>query len=400
VPLRRNRDFVLLQSGQLLSLLGSGATTIVYPLLVLAVTHSPAKAGIVGFASLLPQSVLSLAAGVLADRWDRKRLMIASDCLRMVAVAALATSIALHRVAFWQIVVAALVEGAGSALFAAAQTGALRAVVPRRELPAAAGVQEARNAVARLAGPPLGGALFGIGRALPFAADAASYGASILALAWMRTPFQETRAAETVSLRAQVTEGFSFLWHHAFLRACALLFAVGNFTIPAILLVVVVAGTRQGLSPGAIGLLSAAFGACTLVGALVSPLLRRSLSVRTIVLNELWAGLGCAAFVVWTNVYVLAVAILPQAICLPVTDSVVRGYGIAVTPDRLQGRVESVRRTIALVVAPLGPLAAGLLLDSFSAQATVAVLAACSLALALWGTLSPALRDAPRLEDL
>jgi hypothetical protein len=85
---------------------------------------------------------------------------------------------------------------------------------------------------------------------------------------------------------------------------------------------------------------------------------------------------------------------------LPVTDSIVKGYGIAVTPDRLVGRVERVRRTIALAVAPLGPLAAGLLLDAVSAGATVAGLVLCSLALALWGTLSPSIRDAPSLDEL
>jgi hypothetical protein len=88
---------------------------------------------------------------------------------------------------------------------------------------------------------------------------------------------------------------------------------------------------------------------------------------------------------------------LPQAFVLPVTDSVVKGLGLALTPDRLVGRVESVRRTIALSIAPLGPLAAGLLLDTLSARATVASLATVSLGLAVWGTLSPGLRDAPTL---
>jgi hypothetical protein len=118
------------------------------------------------------------------------------------------------------------------------------------------------------------------------------------------------------------------------------------------------------------------------------------LSVRAIVLLELWLGLGSAAFLVRPDVRVLAVAILPQAISLPVTDSVVVGRRIAITPDRLLGRVESVRRTIALLVAPLGPLVAGVLLGAVSARATVAVFAAVSLALALWGTRSAAIRGA------
>jgi MFS family permease len=79
VPLRRNRDFVLLQIGQLLSNAGTQTTSIAYPLLVLAVTHSAAKTGVVSFARTLPAALLALPAGVAADRWDRKRLMIAAD---------------------------------------------------------------------------------------------------------------------------------------------------------------------------------------------------------------------------------------------------------------------------------------------------------------------------------
>ena len=96
----------------------------------------------------------------------------------------------------------------------------------------------------------------------------------------------------------------------------------------------------------------------------------------------------------------LLAGILPTAIAIPVSDSVVTGYRIAVTPDRLIGRVEGVRTTISLAVAPLGPLAAGVLLGDVSPRATVAVFAACGLALAVWGTLSPAIRNAPSLADL
>ena len=147
-------------------------------------------------------------------------------------------------------------------------------------------------------------------------------------------------------------------------------------------------------------MLLAAFGACTLVGALASPLFRRSLSMRAILLLELWTGLGIVAFVVWPNVYVLTAAFMVQGITLPVTDSVVEGYRIAITPDRLLGRVETARSTISLVAAPLGPLCAGLLLTTTSARATVAFFAVFTLALALWGTLSPSIRSAPSLDEL
>jgi hypothetical protein len=96
----------------------------------------------------------------------------------------------------------------------------------------------------------------------------------------------------------------------------------------------------------------------------------------------------------------LTAAIMVQAIALPVTDSVVEGYRIAMTPDRLLGRVESARSTISLLAAPLGPLVAGLLLGSVSARATIALFAVFTLALAVWGTLSPSIRGAPSLDEL
>jgi hypothetical protein len=154
------------------------------------------------------------------------------------------------------------------------------------------------------------------------------------------------------------------------------------------------------VSGGEVGALLAVFGACLLLGAFASPLVRRLLPVRAVLLLELWTWVGCAAFLVWPNVYVLMASILPTALAIPSTDSVVNGYRIAMTPDRLLRRVESVRSTIALLIAPLGPLAAGLLLGLVSARATIAVFAGFGLALAVWGTLSPSIRAAPSFDEL
>jgi hypothetical protein len=164
--------------------------------------------------------------------------------------------------------------------------------------------------------------------------------------------------------------------------------------------VLVVVGRAQGLSGGGIGGLVAAFGAAVVAGSLLSPLVRRRLPVHTVLVLELWTWVGCALFVVWPSVYVLLAAMLPSALAIPSTDSVVHGLRMAMTPDRLLGRSEASRSTISLAIAPLGPLAAGALLDAVSARVTVAAFAACALGLALWGTLSPALRDAPALDRL
>ena len=391
---------MLLQIGQLLSSAGTSSTSIAFPLLVLAVTHSPAKAGIVAFARSLPSVLFALPAGLAADRWSRRRLMIAADVVRVLAIGSLAATILLDRVAFWQIVAVAFVEGSGSALFFGAQPGALRAVVPARQLPAAAAAETGRQAVVQLAGPPLGGALFGLARALPFLVDAVSYAFSTLSLLAMRTPFQEEREPHLASPRSRLAEGFRFVWSQPFLRTCALLFGLTNFIGPGVLFAVVVIAKEQGLSGGEVGALIAVFGACLLLGSLVSPLVRRLLPVRAVLLLELWTWLGCAVFLVWPNVYVLTAGILPTALAIPSTDSVVHGYRIAMTPDRLLGRAESVRSMISLLIAPLGPLIAGVLISTVSARAAIAVFAVVGVVLAVWGTLSPSIRMAPSLDDL
>jgi MFS family permease len=400
VPLRRNRDFMLFQAGQVLSNLGSQTSAIAYPLLALAITGSPAKAGVVAFARTLPAALLALPAGLAADRWSRRQLMIAADAVRVLALGALATAIAVDRVEFWAIPVVAFLEGVGTAYFAAAHPGALRAVVPARQLPAAISAQTGRQAAVTLAGPPLGGALFTVARALPFVVDAVSYAFSTLSLLAMRTPFEEERETDHSSLRSRLAEGFHFLWNQRFLRTCALLFGLANFMGPGLSLAVVVIGTDQGLSGGQIGVVVAGFGACLLLGSFLSPLVRRLLPVRAILLLELWTWLGVTAFLVWPNVYVLAAAILLIGLVIPSTDSVVHGYRIAMTPDRLLGRAESVRSTISLLIAPLGPLVAGLLLGATGERATIGFFALFGLALALWGTLSPSLRSAPSMTEL
>ena len=399
-PLHRNRDFLLLQTSLLLSSGGSQITAIAYPLLVLALTDSPAKAGFVGFARMIPYAVFGLAAGAAADRWNRKHLMIAADVVRVVALISLVVAIAAGDVVYAQIVVIAFVEGAASAVFGASQAGALRSVVPARQMPAAIATITARNSVVVSIGPLLGGALFALGRAVPFVVDAVSYAFSTLALVLMRTPFQEERTRERRHLLAEMAEGFRYLWNQPFLRTCALLFGIGNFVYTGIYLAIVVVGRQDGLSSVGIGALTAIFGVALLIGSMLSTYERRFLSVRTILLLELWTWTGCAAFLIWPSVYVLAASFVPTALAIPSTDSVVHGFRIAMTPDRLIGRVDSAARNISLLAAPVGPLLAGFLLDSVSPRATIAVFAASGLVLALLGTLSTSIKQAPKLSDL
>ncbi|HEY8316436.1 MAG TPA: MFS transporter [Gaiellaceae bacterium] len=399
-PLRKNRDFVLLQVGQTLSTIGSESTGIAYPLLVLAVTHSPVEAGVVGFARVLPWGLFGFLAGVATDRFKRKRMMIVSDIVRAGAVTSIVVAVSLHRLTFAQIAIVAFVEGSMYVFFNVAEIGALRAVVPSRQLPAAAAAEQARYSTVTIVAPPLGGSLFGIGRAFPFLADAISYVFSFASLLAIRTPFQEERAYETAPVRTQIAEGFRWLWGHKFLRTCAVLFTWVNVVFEGTFLVLIVVGRRQGLSGAEIGALIAAIGFVALAGSLASPRLQKRLSMRQFVLAGLWLQLSMVAFVVKPSIYALLVGTIPAAFVGPSVNAVIIGYRLAIVPDRLTGRVNSVARTIALLGMPLGPLSAGLLLGWFSARATVGVYMCLVLLLCVIATLSPSIRHAPTLDEI
>jgi MFS family permease len=396
VPLRRNRDFVLLQTGQALSTVGSEAGAVAYTLLVLALTHSPAKAGLVGFVRLAPWPLFALPAGVAVDRWNRKRLMIMSDVVRVVAVGLLGAAIVTGHVTFALVAVAAFIEGAMYVLFNIAEIGAVRSVVASEQLPRAFATEQARLSSVYLAGPPLGGALFGLGRSLPFIVDAVTYAFSTGTLLAMRTPFQEERDTTVrTSLGTEIREGMAWLWSHTFLRMCALLFAAGNFTWGAIELTLIVAAKREGFHSAAIGGLIAVIGALSLAGSIAAPRFHRVLSMRTTIISNSWLAAGIGAYLIHPNVYVLLAGTAPSVFFTPTLNAMIIGYRVAMVPDRLQGRVNSVARSLALVALPLGPVVAGVLLGSFSARETVLFLLLWLIALAIVTSASRTIRGAP-----
>lgn len=384
----------------MLSTIGSESTGIAYPLLVLAVTHSPAKAGVVGFMRVVPWALFGFAAGVVTDRLPRKRVMITGDVVRVFLMASVVAAVAAGHITFLQIVLVAFVEGTMYVFFNIAEVGALRAVVPAQQLPTAAAAEQARYSTVTLVAPTLGGALFGIGRMFPFLAGSISPAFSLGTLLAIRTPFQSERVPDATPWREQLAEGFRFLWARPFLRSCALMFAWTNLAFEGIVLAFIVVARRQGLSSAQIGLLIAGFGACSLLGSAASPWIQKRMSMRAIIVWSLWLQVGTVGFVVDPNVYVLIACALPMATFFPSVNAVVIGYRVAVTPDHLTGRVNSVARTIALCGAPLGPLAAGVMLGSLSARDTVAILTALLLATALVGSLLPSIRNAPSLDEL
>jgi MFS family permease len=396
-PLRRNRDFVLLWTGQAVSLLGSRITSIAIPLLVLALTGSPAEMGLVGFFGTLPYLLVQLPAGGLVDRLDRRRTMIVCDAVRTVALASIPVAIWTARIGIPQLAVVAFVEGALTVVFGLAENAALPRVVPAGQLTRAIAQNEARERGAALAGQPLGGLLFQIAHAVPFVADAVSYCVSAITLAFVRTPMRVERVERT-SLRREIREGFSWLWHHGFLRASALLIAGSNFIFQGVVLAIVVVGRSRGANSAEIGLIFLLSGLGGLAGAILAPRIARAVPTRGVIVGVTW---------LWALILpVMALPIPPIALgplfgamtlVGPAWNVVFGTYELTLVPDRLLGRVQSVEMLLSWGAIPLGSLAAGVLLQQLGPARAMVAFASIMAAIAIAGTLSRSLRDAPPL---
>ncbi|TQS23066.1 MFS transporter [Microbispora sp. KK1-11] len=394
-PLRRNSRFQMLWTGAAASELGTTLTWVAFPLLILAVTGSAALAGLVGACRITANLLFSLPAGAWVDRWDRRRILIAAEVVRCLALAALAAAVLTGRVALWQIVAVAVVTGAADSFFGPARAAAIRAVVAPGQLPEAYAQEEARGHAASLAGPPLGGFLFGLGRALPFAVDALSYLVSLVCLVRVRVPRRPAEAVERreTGMRADVMEAAGWLWRHRGLRAGLAFALVANLVANALLLPVIVMVESRGGDAAATGVVLAGLGLGGLLGATLSARIGRLLPPGRLMLAVVgFFALAVCATALPFGPYWPVVPLFLAMVAAPALNVVLRVLLARLVPDAMTGRVVSVFTMATMGLTPVGPLLGGLLAQYVGgAGALVAVggllAAGCAVA-----SISPALR--------
>lgn len=393
----RQRDFLLLWGGQIVSVLGSKASSTAMPLLVLAITHSPAEAGVVAAASMLPQLLCQLPAGVLVDRVSRRPVLLAADAGRCVVLASIPLGLVLGHLTMAQLVIVSFVDGLGLVLFNLAEFASLPRVVPAALLPAALAQNEAKDRGAVLVGRPLGGLLYSIGRGVPFLADAVSYLASFVAVLLIRTDLRARREPGGNAWR-DLAEGARWLWRQPFLRAAELLVAVSNMVFQARPLVLVVRAQQLHGSDTAIGIMLGISGIGGLVGALLAGRLYRLLPPRLMVIgvNWYWALIEPMVLLI-PNPLLLGVVAGASAFVGPLWNVIIGTYYLTLVPDSLRGRVQSASAVVSWGVQPLGSLLGGWLLEASGVTGTVLAMAAVLLATAVAATASPAIRHAPAL---
>ncbi|MYW48103.1 MFS transporter [Streptomyces sp. SID486] len=389
----RNRDFNLLWTGQCLSDLGGAMVDLALPLLVLQQTGSPTRAGLVGTAGLVTTLACRLPAGVLADRYDRRRLMIACDVLRLAVFALLGWAVVAGTADLPVILPVVVLGAAATAVFSTAEHASVRNLVRPDQLTTAVARNEARTYGVSLAGPPLGGLLFGLGRALPFLGNALSFLLSLVAVCRIRGPLQQGRPETAPAAGASAVQGLRFLLGHPFLRALLVIAAPLNMAFTGMIFSMTLALRRAGVSPFLVGLAGTIFALGGLLGAFAAPALQRRLRLPVLITLLCWLTAALMAVSTLLAGSVLAAVPLAAAVFLgPTANAALFGHQAAVTPDHLQGRVVSGVLLAAGSAAALAPALAGALLARWSPGPAMLVFPLLVTAAAVTATLSRGIR--------
>jgi MFS family permease len=397
----RNADFLRLWVGQVVSTAGSGISRLALPLLVLALTDSPAQAGLIGAAQNAPFLVLGLPAGALLDRWNRKTVMVTCEVARFVAYGSIPLAWWLGTLTMAHLYAVAIVHGTTLAFFSIAQLAALPRVVPPRQLSEAHALNTATEGIASLASPGLGGLLIGLaptvaaGAAVAYLADSISYAVSAVSLATIRTAFQTPRAAAPLrQLHRQIVEGMRFLWERMDLRWLIVVNTLHRTCFAPVQLAVVVLATRAlGADAQAVGLLFSAAGAGGLAASFFTPWVRRRVSVGHSMVGLLLAHAAGLALV--AGAPALAIAALGLAIAGAMenmTGIIQVSYRLGVIPDALQGRVNSSYRMVSFMGITLGTAVGGLLIEALDARLVMALLALSIGAIGFLAAVTPTRR--------
>ena len=357
----RHRNFQLFFSGQLISLVGTWMDNIAEAWLVYRLTGSSLLLGTVAFASQIPVFLLAPIGGMVADRWNRQRIVIATQALSMVLAGILAVLTLTHTVKVWEVIVLAALMGAVNAFDIPARQAFLVDMVGREDLMNAIALNSSMFNGARVIGPSIAGILVAsIGEGWCFAANSISYIAVIAGLVMMRVnraPVEVRR----VSPYEHIVEGFKFVWNTAPIRALLLLLGlVSLVAMPYSVLMPIIAAKVLHGDARTLGTLMGATGVGALAGALV-------LASRTGVHGlGRWVAMACASFGTvlilfsFSHWYFLSVALLvPVGFSMMVQMASSNTLIQAMVPDRLRGRAMAVYSMMFMGMAPMGALLSG-----------------------------------------
>ncbi|MEU2315685.1 MFS transporter [Streptomyces albidoflavus] len=362
--LLRNRSFQALWSSEAFAGVGEHAAGVAYPLLILATTGSAAAAGLVGSAQLLAQGLMSFWGGILADRMDRKQLLIGCSLLRAALLGVFTLMVLGGTVDVGVTLGIAIVSAACFGLSMPAGMAMIKQLVRPDQLAQATAQNQIRWFGAVTAGPSIGGALYGLSRVLPFIGASISFAVSTVLMLFVRkTP----RPPAVPSGKKEILGGFRYLAKHPVLGPLIVSVTLSNlaFNTTGISLAVIATGTERGASESFIGLTLAIAGSGGLAGALMAQFVIRRVRPSAVFIVGYWIG-PVAAVLLATVPGVVPLGIVVACVYIrgPIINALFLTYTAKVVPDELQGRVLGAIVFSSTIVSPLGVLAIGAVFEA------------------------------------
>jgi MFS family permease len=396
----RHRNFQLFFGGQLISLIGTWMQNVAQAWLVYRLTGSSLLLGSVTFAGQFPVFLASPLGGIVADRYNRHRVVIATQTASMILAFVFAALTLTHRITVSEIFVLAMLRGIVNAFDIPGRQAFLVEMVGKEDLINAIALNSSMFNGARIIGPAIAGIVVAkIGEGWCFFSDAVSYIAVIVGLMMMRVSPREIKPMG--SPLEHVIEGFRFVRETAPIRALLVLLGlVSLVAMPYTVLMPVFADRILHGGPRGLGILMGATGLGALLGAL-------TLATRTGVQGlGRWVTFSCAGFAVSLIAFSLsrsfwlsAALLVPVGFCMMLQMSASNTLIQAMVPDELRGRVMSVYSMMFMGMAPWGALIGGAIADRLGAPVAVSAGAVAALGgAAIFGLRLPRLRvEARRL---
>jgi len=389
VPLRRNRPYLLLMSGLTAQSLGGSVTKFAVPLLALELTGSPTAAGVVAAVGQTGALLAALPAGVVADRTDRRRLVVVAASVAALLWATVVVAGVLGGLTAWHLAAVLFGAAIATAFLDPAISGAFRAVVPQPQLPTAYAAAQGRDAVAGMLGGPLGGALYAIAHVVPMVGAVVGDAVTAVCAFFVREPLgggdDEARATHPL---VALKQGLRFVWSVPLFRACLGLFVMVNVALGGMMIGISLELAGTGTPPVLIGVFNMVAAGSMLLGSVVAPQLVARMRLGAVTVVSL--GLLVVAFVgmALVQTYLGYVVLIGVGVLLvPAVNAAMAGYTAAITPGQMQGRLSSVLGLSGVAAMPIAPLVGGALLGAGGIGVVlwtlVALLAATVVGLAL-----------------
>ncbi|WP_431039018.1 MFS transporter [Streptomyces sp. P6-2-1] len=357
------------------SSLGDGMRFAALPLLAAELTSDPRRVAAVALAEQLPWLLMSLPAGALADRLDRRRLMWTVDAARTLLVAMLAVAVAAHAVTVPLLLVAGFLLGCGQTVYNGAWSGIVPMLVARQDLVRAnARLQSGFVITETLMGAPAGAVLFGMGAALPFAVDAVSFAVAAALVVTVRGEFRTGAgpgARTWRGLRRDMAEGLRGLWGDVRLRRLCVASGLMSLVSGGLIAVMVLYARRTlGLGETGFALLVVAFALGGVAGAASAPRLTARLGVpRTLVLTAAATALAAVCAGAARSGWVAGLCVLGYGAANLAWTVAAVSRRQSLVPSGLMGRVTMAYQMITGTGTAVGTAASGVLAHSLGLRA-------------------------------